>query len=459
MRIPKSCPDLDYDYIFRLPEEIQARMFRAATALPSGKYLHWDELRYRKPPDGLTREQWWMGIAHARSVLQKPLPVPRKNGQPFSYVPVDPIFEMTSEIDQRASGQIAMGEPVTDSRTRDRYILSSLIEEAITSSQLEGAATTKKVAKDMLRTGRKPKTRGERMILNNFNAMELIKEMRGEKLTRGKLLEIHRVLTEGTLEDPTAAGRFRRNDEEIVVRDDKDRVLHEPPNADELPHRLAEMLKFANGSQPGGFIHRAIRAIVLHFWLAYDHPFVDGNGRTARALFYWSMLSQGYWLAEFVSVSSILKKAPAQYARAYLHSESSGGDATYFILYQLRVFIRGIEALDEYLSRKVSERRSVEKLIKSLRVLNHRQVALVARALKHPDAEYTIEWHRRSQNVVYQTARKDLLEMEELGLFEKARSGKAYRFFPANDFEDRIRALGRGEVPQGQGSLFGRRDS
>ena len=47
------------------------------------------------------------------------------------------------------------------------------------------------------------------------------------------------------------------------------------------------------------------------------------------------MLQSGYWLAEFISISHILRKAPAQYGRAYLLSESDGGDTTYFLIHQL----------------------------------------------------------------------------------------------------------------------------
>src|SRR3546814_10435189 len=79
--------------------------------------------------------------------------------------------------------------------------------------------------------------------------------------------------------------------------------------------------------------------IAVHFQIGYDHPFCDGNGRTARALFYWSMLSSGYWLTEYISISSILKKAPAQYVRAYLHAESDGTDMSYFVAHQLDVII------------------------------------------------------------------------------------------------------------------------
>lgn len=61
---------------------------------------------------------------------------------------------------------------------------------------------------------------------------------------------------------------------------------------------MTAMCAFPNGHLPDTFIHPAIRAIILHFWLGYDHPFVDGNGRTARALFYWAMLRQNYSLFE-----------------------------------------------------------------------------------------------------------------------------------------------------------------
>ncbi len=136
------------------------------------------------------------------------------------------------------------------------------------------------------------------------------------------MLELHRILTEGTLDDPTAAGRLQRPDEErIAVVDATDgSLIHTPPPATELPARLQALCDFANQGEDesDSFIHPVVRAILLHFFLAYDHPFEDGNGRTARALFYWAMRTNGYWLAEYLSISRILREAPAQYSRAFL---------------------------------------------------------------------------------------------------------------------------------------------
>jgi len=96
---------------------------------------------------------------------------------------------------------------------------------------------------------------------------------------------------------------------------------------------------------------------------AYDHPFEDGNGRTARALFYWSMLRHGYRLTEFLSISSLLNRAPGRYGRAFLYTETDGLDAAYFVLNQLRIILRAIDELHAYLARKVREVRETERLL------------------------------------------------------------------------------------------------
>jgi Fic family protein len=220
-------------------------------------------------------------------------------------------------------------------------------------------------------------------------------------------------------------------------------VIHTPPPAGELESRLAAMCKFANGAEQKGFLHPLLRAVILHFWLAYDHPFVDGNGRTARALFYWSMLSNGYWLTEFISISRILRKAPVKYPRSFLHSETDGNDVTYFVIYQLSVIQRAIKDLYLYLEIKAKELRQTERLLRGSQDLNHRQVALLSHALKHPDFRYTIRSHQGSHGVVYQTARSDLLDLARRGLLEQRRAGRGFVFYRADDLAEKIHQRGR----------------
>lgn len=181
--------------------------------------------------------------------------------------------------------------------------------------------------------------------------------------------------------------------------------------------------------------------------LGYDHPFVDGNGRTARALFYWSMARSGYWLMEYLSISRLIKKAPAKYARAYLHTETDDNDATYFILHQLEVIEQAIEALHDYLARKMGEQHKAERLLRNAPLLadqlNHRQVALLSHALRHAGHGYTVESHKRSHKITTQTSRTDLLKLAELGLLEQRKRGRAFVFYAPPGLAERVEAASR----------------
>ena len=421
-----------------VPKLVRAR---AITPSPGGKYRHWDVLRRLTPPTDLTHEEWWTGIKLARGSILKPLPLLDIRGAPFYYAMPDEVLALVHEIDRDASGRIEISEQVTNPATRDRYIIDSLIEEAITSSQLEGASTTRRVAEQMIRSGRKPKDRSERMILNNFEAMRFLRSFTKERLTPERVLDLHRIVTKESLDEPDAAGRLRTSkDDDIHVGDELGQVLHVPPPYSELPERLEQMCAFANAEAGSGFIHPVLRAIILHFWLAYDHPFVDGNGRTARALFYWSMLQQGYWLCEYISISSILRAAPSKYARAFLYTETDDNDVTYFVLYQLAVIRRAIARLHTYLRETIDEIRQTERLLRQSAGFNHRQLALLSHALKHPDAVYTIETHRKSHGVVYQTARTDLFGLVRRGLLNQKKLRRAYFFFVPDDLMERLKS-------------------
>ncbi len=448
MKLPMAPPDPG-ELIVKLAAD-PARLVRVLGpgigVAPGGKYRHWDTLRHLTPPDDISLEEWWFAIRSARRQISAKLPLRDRLGRPFSYCVPDIAQQMLMRIDRNASGQIRAAEEITNPQIRDTYLLKSIMEEAITSSQLEGASTTREVAKDMIQRGRAPETRDERMIANNYQALLFLRRIAGTPLTPGIVLELHRVLTEGALDDTDAVGRFRAAGEEIHVVDQSGNTLHVPPRWDELPGRLQSMCDFANTGEEAGFIHPVVRAIVLHFWLAYDHPFVDGNGRTARALFYWSMAREGYWLAEYVSISRILRAAPGAYGRAFLYTETDENDLTYFLLHQMRVILRAIDQLHAYLARKQQELQETRELVRRSVLLreqlNHRQLGLVRHAMKHPRFRYTTDSHRNAHNVSYATARADLLALAEAGLLEREKgSGRRIVFVSPQDLRQRLARL------------------
>lgn len=422
--------------------EVYARAFRAGMEdFRQQRYDHWNKFRRRQAPEGLTAEQWWYGVKLARSLNRKTIDLEDPKGDRFNYVIVDAISQMQHEVDLSTGGRIGMAEPVTNSQEKDRYLISSLVQEAITSSQIEGALTTREVAKEMLRANRRPQNRDERMILNNYLTMRHISRIKDQPLTPEVVFDLHRQMTEATLDDPDDAGRFRGGDRRIEVGDDYGQIAHVPPPADQLPVRLEKMCDFANAQSPGHFVHPVVRSIILHFWLAYDHPFVDGNGRTARALFYWSMLRNGYWLFEYVSISQVILGSNRQYYRAFLHTETDDNDLTYFILYHLKVIGQAIDRLHRYIQRKAEQARAVDALLRSTVALNHRQRALLGHALRHPGQRYTTESHRASHGVVYQTARNDLLDLARRKLLTISKRGKTDYFAPAKDLEQRLQTI------------------
>ncbi len=433
-------------------EKLSAAELMRVVAAPDDErarheYLHWDKLRHLSPPDGLTNEQWWLKVRYAREGELRKLPLTDAEGAPFSYSVLDSMLRQLHYIDQRCGGEVAMDEVVTsEKRAGRRFLVNSLMEEAIRSSQLEGATTSRVVAKEMLRSGREPVDRSERMIANNYRALQFMREEMGDRLSTESMMELHRILTEGTLRDPSAAGRMQLPGESRVAVFDRDEQtpVHRPPPAEQLPERMRAFCEFANEGDDGErFIHPVLRAILLHFWLAYDHPFDDGNGRTARILFFWLMRVRGYWLAEYLPISRLIRNAPGQYGRAFLETETDGGDTTYFLIHQLDVIERAIADLHDYLQHKTSEIQDMERLLHGADYLNGRQLALLIDAVRNPDAAYSFESHAMSHRVSHETARSDLRGLAERELLVRRARGRKYLFEPAPDLPELLKESGQ----------------
>lgn len=319
------------------------------------------------------------------------------------------------------------------------HLINSLMEEAITSSQLEGASTTRAEARELLKQAAKPSDIGEQMILNKYAAMEQVREFKDKDLTPEMVLQIHKTITAKTLPENEVGVLRSRDDIDIKSRGE---VVHHPPNSTELKTRLGTLCQFANMKSKDAFMHPIVHGILLHFLLAYDHPFTDGNGRTARALFYWSLLKGGYDVVQYIPISRKLKEVREEYDKAYLRTETDDGDITYFIIQQLTVIGEALDDTLRYLEKKDKQKSLADEVVRKWRIkytLNARQKALLGRAIRKPNPNFTVKSHQRSHGVAHQTARTDLLELEQHGLLEKRQQGKVFVYSLSKKIRDRLK--------------------
>jgi Fic family protein len=212
-------------------------------------------------------------------------------------------------------------------------------------------------------------------------------------------------------------------------------VLHRPPPPEQLDELVSSLCDIANKKTPDYFIHPVIRSTILHFLVGYIHPFVDGNGRAARAIFYWSMLHHGYWLAQYISISRILKKEKGRYSDSFLHTETDDNDMNYFLVYHLGVIERAISNLHDFVKRKAEQSVRVARELDHMDRFNYRQRELLRRAVQKPELPYTFKSHQTSHGISYASARSDILELVEEGLLRQYKVGRAMHFMPVKGIE------------------------
>ena len=354
-------------------------------------------------------------------------------------------------MDVELGDKIDFLEEVPSPELKKKYMINSLMEEAIASSQLEGAVTSREAAKRMLRENRKPKNKSEQMIYNNYFTMKYIKETAhsGNPLSLELIREIHRRIAKDTLEDKSQEGAFRTDDEIAVYAAATGELLHTPPHHTEIEGLMQKVCDFANGESREYYLHPIVKALVLHYLIGYLHPFYDGNGRTARAIFYWFALSQRYDYIEYVAVSTAIKNAPSQYAMAYLYSESDHNDVTYFVKFGLDKLGIAIDSFEKYVERTRTENRKIIETIRYDQNLNFRQADAVLDMCRKGVKQTTIEEMSGRYHITYQTARTDLLGLERLGYLSRITVGKRFVFLLDRD---KCLHLGQGGGRQHTGS-------
>lgn len=403
----------------------------------NSRYLYWSDVKYRVPSH-MTDIELWSKVKSVRNLTD--VKVWTQSSIQFHFSQTNTMQRLCHEFDMNFGGSWGASRIFPDDKTtQELYLISSIMEEAIASSQMEGAATTREAAKEMLRKKISPRDKSQRMILNNYNTINFIRDHAKELLTPALIMQIHGMMTENALDVPDAAGRLRRDDENIVVGNGATgEIVHTPPTAECLNGFLNSLCAFFNDENTEIFIHPIIKAITIHFLVGYYHPFADGNGRTARALFYWYMMKSNYWLVQYLSISRIIKGSKKSYEKAFLYSEADGNDIGYFVQYNLDVLLKSFDALSQYIKRKNNEKKKSEKLL-HLGNITARQAEILSLCIENPDIVIVSTDIVSKFGVTPNTAKSDLRKLTEKGyLGEISLNGRTKGYIRSSSFEQMV---------------------
>jgi Fic family protein len=369
-------------------------------------------MRQRPVPEPFTPEDLWLTVKHDRHLARIELGLRDRSGLALHYVATPQLQAALQAIDEKA---IALAELVnhTTDAARDSVLHQALIEEPFSSAALEGAITTRELARKMIEARRPPGALEEKRVINAAEAMRFVHAHGADALTPALIQAINRHLLH-----------------DMPVAPASDRAAGGGAST------LADVCAFANRDDR---LHPLLRAILLHFKLAHDAPFDAANDATARALFYWSVSHSGYWLLDYIAISAVIRRSRAHYEMAFLHVESDENDVTYFLLHQLDMVAQALEDFEVWLRQALRQQDLLAAGMGMLEQrLNARQVPLMQHALKHPGGGYTSAQHMWHHGISYLTARSDLEELTKMGLLKKTKLGAKSMYLVPSDLLQRL---------------------
>lgn len=212
------------------------------------------------------------------------------------------------------------------------YGTKALEEEIVATSSIESIDFNRDSVRNIMK-GLAPKDEEENRIFGLKQGFEFISH-KENKITEENIYKLYMMAIGNYLDDESKPkqGNFYRHDTVYVM---SDRVEHSGIDHKKLPEYMKSFIEFANESDN---INDLLKATMLHFYIAYLHPYFDGNGRMARLIQMWFLIQKGYESTLFVPFSSYVEKSRRNYYDAYTLVEenyklSGVIDITPFLIY------------------------------------------------------------------------------------------------------------------------------
>ena len=217
-------------------------------------------------------------------------------------------------------------------------------------------------------------------VLNYLKALEALSEYaeKNEVILKD-ILEMHELVSKGTLDNPEDEGAFR--DRQVVVGNRiTGEIIFTPPPTPAVPGLIHEMLKWYN-SEDIDEIDPVIEAGIVHYEFVRIHPFVDGNGRTARILAALTLVKRGFDIKRFFALDDYYDQDRRSYYEALQTVDPTIRDLTQWLDY----FVEGVAVSIEAVKNEVIGLSRDVKVLKEKgqTALNERQMTIVQRMIEH----------------------------------------------------------------------------
>lgn len=378
------------------------------------KYLNETETKYRiqKLPEDW--QKLWHKITNTRK--QGAVPVFLNSiGLKFWYFPSDSIQRKTIQLERL--GTKLHDKILSHHKLKREFLIDAAVEEAITSAIYEGANTTRAKAKQLINSGNRPASKDDWMLLNNYEALNWIKEHRDENLTSDIILTIHQIVTKNTLDesDINYCGRFR--DDTVYVNNALGKRVHEGISHQKIQEVMTEAIKVVTDNPR--YIHPLIKGILLHYFIAYIHPFFDGNGRTARTLFYFKLMKHDLPFIELLSISAHLKNTGNRYEKSFEIVKNNDWDLTYFIDYCLESLLTAIRIVEGKVDYLISI-----NVLKNTYHFSENQIGLLQRMVLNKYRSISIDQYASEIKKSREIARQELKNLLEKNFLKEQKQGK-----------------------------------
>lgn len=392
-------------------------------------YIDWDELTRRPLPAGMSADDAWRVLTTLRRFGATRFPLHDMHQRQYWYTLTREADVCIDAIERYCHTDSVVHRAILHRHGRV-FLVGSRIREAIAVCQLDGVAVSKAKAERMLQSGRAPRDDTERFVLNSHALLYELDDLADEPFTPELLRRLYDRLVEGV--DLSLLERRE------VRHGLTDFVETSPVTTQRRTEMLRQYCAYANGQLGDPSETVAMKAHALLNTMNYWGFVPDFNGIIGRCVFRLYAARQDYPVLAYLPISSWYESwveghigtSIVRFTRLDRSRSANDFEVDYTadVITYLQLTVAALDELLGAIERARHRDADLRTTLEHDPGLNYRQRSILSQALVKPEAQFRIREHQTTHNVVYATARADLLDLVERGYLRQEMRGRAFVF-------------------------------